>query len=225
MECHHGLPPSKAPSRLSVFDLDHTLLKVNTSYCFGWYLYQKGFFSFRTLVRCLSTYGVHKFGFISIPQLHRQTFRAIFYERFLSQVSGFVQPFLDQQLDSMVNIAVQTRLQEAQKEGEYTAILSSSPDFLVRPIAERLGINLWRATKYLTTPSGRFQEVNVFAGEDKANAIKEMSKDLKIDLSHITVFSDSFLDLPMLLIAGKAVAVSPDSRLKKWSVNYGWEII
>jgi len=45
-----------------------------------------------------------------------------------------------------------------------------------------------------------------------------------IDLAHSYFYSDSYNDLPMLERVGTAVAVNPDSRLRRHARRRGWSV-
>lgn len=212
--------------RLTVFDLDHTLLTVNSSFYFGSFLYRQKFFSFWKLPGCLIDYARHKWLGMSIHDLHTKIFKRLFIGRALSDVERHVNIFLKQSLDNLLYSPIVQRLLEAQHRGDDVLILSSSPDFLVKDIARRLHVSHWKATMYQTDEKGRLTAIShVMDGEDKANYIKELVDRKQFLRSAITVYSDSYLDLPILKMAGQAIGVGPDSHLKRVCLQNGWEIL
>lgn len=217
---------STSSSYLSVFDLDHTLLKVNSSFCFGTYLYREKYFSSLSLFYCLLYYARHKFLRMSINNLHHKTFKLLFQGRSLAELNCHVQVFLQQKLKDLFYPPALAALCKAQELGYYTALVSSSPDFLVKPIADYLQMTYWNATCYGPNEQGNLQSIlSIMEGQDKAVYVQKLSQQLEIPLSSLTVYSDSYLDLPVLKIAGNAIGVRPDSRLRKFCIKKGWEII
>ncbi len=81
--------------RLVIFDLDHTLLKVNSSFYFGFFLYRRKFFSFWTLLKCLNDYARYKWFRMSIYDLHTKTFKRLFKGRALNEISSYVDQFFN----------------------------------------------------------------------------------------------------------------------------------
>lgn len=212
--------------QLTVFDLDHTLLTSNSSFRFGFYLYQQKFFSFFKLVTCLSDYVRHKWLKMPIHKLHQKTFESLFKGHALSIIQEHVDQFLTLHLQKMLYHPVIQRLKEAQMRGDYILILSSSPDFLVEAIACRLGVKEWEATRYQTNHLGYFVQIaHILEGQDKADYVHHLTAKMNLPLTSVTVYSDSYLDLPILNLAGQAIAVSPDSQLKRICQQKGWEII
>lgn len=211
---------------LVAFDLDKTLLAVNSSFCFGRYLYQQNLFSFGTLLLCLTDYARHKWCGMSIQDLHLKSFKRLFKGRFLSDIRLHVDNFLTQNLIKMLYEPVKQRLKEAQDCGHEVIILSSSPDFLVKEIARRLEVSNWKATTYQVDEEGRFIGIShLLEGKGKADHLRELSLQMNIPLTSTTVYSDSYLDLPVLNLAGEAIAVAPDFRLKRICLQKGWEIL
>lgn len=211
---------------LIVFDLDHTLFKVNSSFRFGLFLYRKKFFSFWKLLACLSDYARHKWLNMSIQKLHAHSFSRLFKGHALSEILLHVDQFLTENFSSYLNESVVDRLKTAQDLGHQVMILSSSPDFLVGQIARRLCVDHWKATTYSVNSLGKFSTIShVMQGKDKADYIQKFAQEVSLPLSALTVYTDCSLDLPMLKIAGNAIGVNPDAQLKRICLHEGWEII
>lgn len=212
--------------QISIFDLDHTLLKVNSSYRFGNYLYRQKWISFSALTTCLANYAFHKLLGLSIEKTHRNIFKALFQDRSLFEIEQKVSLFLDQELENLLYQPAIRRLMQAQKKGEHIVILSSSPDFLVSAIADRLSVTDWKATSYSSNRQGYLENISkTLEGEDKAEYMDALAHQFNTPLSSMTFYSDSLLDLPALQKAGKAVGVMPDRRLKGICYKNGWEIL
>lgn len=211
---------------ITIFDLDHTLLTRNSSYFFGFYLYHKQVFSSFKLVAALADYVRHRFFGLSIQKLHEKSFERLFKGRSLPVIEHHVRGFLDEQLDQLLSPIVLERLRKAQRSGDYIMILSSSPDFLVSAIAERLSIDRWYATLYQTDHEERFTSIKkILDGEGKFQIVHDLGKREKWPVGKMTVYSDSHLDLPVLEMASHAVGVNPDSALRKVCLAKGWEIL
>jgi len=212
--------------KISVFDLDHTLLKVNSSSEFGIYLFRQKIISLSTLSMCLMNYFFHKFCNLSIKKLHKNIFAILFNGKSSSEINCQVTRFLNLKFTSFIRHSALQRLQIARQRGDYLVILSSSPNFLVEPIARLFGVNEWVATQYCENESKDLSYISSFCqGEDKADFVKLLSARFDIPLTAFTMYSDSYLDLPAMLIVGQAVGVSPDRKLKKICFQKGWEIL
>lgn len=211
---------------VDAFDLDHTLIDGNASFCFGTYLFRKKLFNVPTMLSLIFYYGRYKFFGMPVGKLHHKSFEKLFAGRLCRQIKQYAEAFLDEYLEKLIYAPALARLRYAQNNDHVTAIFSSSPDFLVESIAKRLGVQHWQATRYAVDATGYFDMVaNVFEGEDKATALHALVRDLGVGPEATTVYSDSVLDLPFLKAAGKAVAVNPDKGLRAVCQQQGWEVI
>lgn len=205
-----------------LFDLDHTLLLANSSFKFGWYLYGKKILPLFKMLYLFSCYGIHLLGGISITSLHAKTMRTFFQGRSIKELNSLAKAFLDTHLFSMQNEKVLSILRKVQGEGKFVAILSSSPDFLVKAIAERWKVTHTLGTQYQLNSDGVIGGLEVSVqGREKADFVKKLHYELK----ETAGFSDSIHDLQFLQAVGSPVAVNPDRKLKRESAKYGWEVI
>jgi len=213
-------------TKMSLFDLDNTLLKGNSSYHFGKYLYREGILSPWQAPNMLLSYGLHKTHLLSLQSLHERIFSSFFKALPLSFITPHVKVFLELHLHNFLYEPAYTLLQQAQKEGAYVAILSNSPDFLVSAIGKALGVCCSMGTKYAVDENGCFSHVSsLLDGDAKSLWMEEMRAILNIDRSLVTAYSDSILDLPFLSSAGVAVAANPDKQLRALCQSRGWQII
>ena len=163
---------------------------------------------------------------MSLKELHHKTFRAFLKGKNWDEILTHVEAFLDRYLEKMLNPTTIAHLKEAQKKGHYTLILSSSPSFLVKSIAERLKVNEWRATEYQVDHNRKLSKILfLILGSEKARHTIAAARRLRIDPKKIVVFTDSICDLPLAKIAGRVIAVNPDRRLKSHYRRKGWQII
>lgn len=213
-------------NKLVIFDLDHTLLRINSSFHFGIYLLQQRVLPFRKMISLLSYYVLFKVGCIDLRQLHEKTFKQFFYGFSVATMEGHVRQFLQAKLTHFIYKPALHKLQEAQKAGFYIAILSSAPDFLVNSIAAQLGVKMWRATIYQKNGKNFFSQITHFMdGYQKAKTVLYMMNDLQICKENVTAYTDSYLDLPLLQMVGNPIAVNPDKRLKMLCQQNHWPII
>ncbi|MBA3239075.1 MAG: haloacid dehalogenase-like hydrolase [Parachlamydiaceae bacterium] len=210
----------------SLFDLDHTLLKVNSSFSFGKFLYRRGLLGPAQLFHLGFVYALHTLGFFSITSVHKIVFKNLFCGRPSSFFEKEVHLFLEENFDEMLNEPVIERLKKAQANNHFVAILSSSPEFLVKAMANRLGVSHFDASVYAVDEKMHFLRIDrLVQGKDKALWTAAAAQNQSITMSNIAVYSDSILDLPFLQSGGIRIAVNPDSKLRKLCRLHKWEII
>ena len=212
--------------KVSCFDLDHTLFQVNSSFHFGVYLYKHGVFSFFTMLYLAGCYALHSLHLISISTLQNLIFEKLFLGRSYSFMHEHAKAFLAKNFYRIVYLPAITRLKQAQQEGHYTVILSSSPDFLVKLCAQRFKVDAWSATEYELDQNNCFSKISKFMlGKDKASYLQSLGDYLEVAREDMTAYSDSHLDLPFLEVAGTAIGVNPNNILRTACEENNWEIL
>lgn len=211
--------------KLAVFDLDKTLLASNSSYKFCQYLYRHKVISFWQLLLSLNYKIQYEISFLTLEEFHHKVFNSILLGMPLISLKKKVPAFLETFLSSSLYLPAVSELFSAQKRGDYTVILSNSPDFLVEHLAHFFQVDEWASTKYLVDKDFCLCKIaKLMEGRNKAAYVSELSRRFQISKDNITIYSDSYHDLLFLLEAGCPVAVNPDrrllkvARLRKWSV-------
>lgn len=217
---------SNSTKQYHLFDLDHTLLQVNSSFRFGIYLYRERLLPFTTMIYLLACYGFHKLGLLTTEQLHTQASQKFFYGRSLSQLKSYVHTFLDRELEGMKSGKVLSVLHSVQTEGHFTAILSNSPAFLVEEVARRMGVDTWAGTDYEVGEGDSLgKPLEQMIGVAKARFVRELQVGREVDQEDVFAYTDSILDLPFLEAVGNPVAVNPDAKLRKLCGVRGWRVL
>lgn len=144
----------------------------------------------------------------------------------LDALEKHVALFIEEFLPQFLNVSAIAELRRCQHLGYYTAIFSNSPDFIVKPIAEYLNVDNWKATSYAVDKHRKLQGIsNILTGEQKAQYLKQLKDNLHVDSQNVIAYSDSYADLPFLLASGQPVAVNPDKKLKAYAESHQWSII
>lgn len=211
---------------ISIFDLDHTLLRANISVEYGKFMYRHRILPRLALAYAIVVYFCHKWFGLSLHSLHQIIFRRCFKGIQLEILEESVTNFLDQYFEKYISNPVLNHLQKALSNGHYTVLLSNSPDFIVSAIAKRMGFHEWSATKYFFNNTGILEKItDIVDGHFKASYAQELMKQLRICNSKVSAYSDSVLDLPLLQVVGKKFVVNPNSKLKKIAIKNNWSVI
>jgi HAD superfamily hydrolase (TIGR01490 family) len=109
--------------------------------------------------------------------------------------------------------------------GRKVYIVSSSPEEVVRPLADRLGVDGVVATRAESVDGKYTGKLEFYCyREQKAEAIQQLADAVGIDLSGSFAYSDSITDQPMLEAVGNPVAVNPDRELRRLALQRGWKV-
>jgi len=215
--------PNCKKDKISVFDLDRTLLSVNSSFTYYFYLRKKKIFSFFSLFICLG-YLLQSFLFKLSPEmLHWKIFNRFLKGKKKKDVFGFVKEFYLKFLSKRFYKPAIKALKKAQKEGHFIYILSNSPEEIVKVIAKHLNIGAYKASKYKVDKDDVMLDIHfLMGGSEKAKFIKNLKEE---EEREIYAFSDSIWDFPLFSVADYKIAVNPDRRLKKIAKKNLWQVI
>lgn len=209
--------------QLHVFDLDGTLCKRNISFLFGQYLHKQGVINTGEALKSAFIYTLHLANFISIQALHQHLFEILFLNKKLALISSHVEPFLSQYWSNLEHPIAKSCFLQAKKQQHLTALFSSSPSFLVEPIAKLVGFDSCLATQYAVDKEGSLCHIAlVVDGKKKAAKLFELSQQHGIEDQSTVAYSDGENDLPMLKSAGKSIVFHPKKRLLKHCFANDW---
>jgi HAD superfamily hydrolase (TIGR01490 family) len=216
---------------LCLFDLDHTLLPIDSDHEFGKFMVSIGLadeahyrqkndqfyqqYVDGTLV--LSEYidfTTHVWRVLPEPEQ-----RAL-QERFMREI---IEPALKPQALQLV--------QTHAEQGDTIAIVTATNEFVTRPIADAFGVADLIAVKLGLDDQGRvngkIDGVPSFK-EGKITRVvqwlSERGQSLE-DFKRVTFYSDSPNDLPLLELATDPVATNPSEALKMHALSKGWRVL
>lgn len=119
-------------------------------------------------------------------------------------------------------------IEQHRAEGRPVVMATTTPEHLIRPLADLLGFDHVLATRYGTKDDGRFDgsiRGPFVWSTGKLAAVKHFAAAHDIDLGESFAYSDSIFDLPLLQAVGSPAAVNPDPRLTMYAVARRWPIV
>jgi putative phosphoserine phosphatase / 1-acylglycerol-3-phosphate O-acyltransferase len=130
-------------------------------------------------------------------------------------------------LEALVGRYTRPLLDEHRRNGHLLVLATTTPEVLVRPLAERLGFDDVLATRY-GEENGRFtgRIVGRFVwGPGKLSTVREWAGERGVELRESYAYSDSIYDYPLLSAVGHAAAVNPDPALIPVAVLRRWPVL
>jgi HAD superfamily hydrolase (TIGR01490 family) len=207
------------------FDMDKTLIAENSGTLYMKYRYERGEVNAWDLARGLGAYLRYKAGVLDIER---------WTKGMLAEFKGQSEIALTREANRWFKDAVvQTVYPEAAEiiewhkaQGHVVAIVSGATRFVVKPLAEHLGIRHFLYTR-LEVEDGRFtgrviEPVCFEAG--KIHWLEQLVATQRIDLARSWFYSDSITDLPLLELVGHPVVTNPDPRLYREAARRRWPV-
>jgi HAD superfamily hydrolase (TIGR01490 family) len=219
--------------RIALFDVCNTIASVSTLDDFvEHFLLSPG----RNL-RGGRAIGVERAAMKALQFLRRfRLIRGAWYKQYLlSRFRGYsaadlaplAQRYVDERLTRLLKREIVGRLEKFRAEGFAVYLVSGALDVYLKPLADLLGAGLI-STELEQDGKGRY--TGRIAGEEcsgpnKVVRVKAIFAAEEINWNESVAFGDSFLDVPMLSLVGKAFVVDPDPRLEQIARQKGWQII
>jgi HAD superfamily hydrolase (TIGR01490 family) len=121
-------------------------------------------------------------------------------------------------------------VKQHQDAGDHVMIVTATNEFVTRPIAQVFGVSELIAVELARDPQGWI--TGEIAGtpsfkEGKVARVAQWlaTRGLSWTDVHITFYSDSVNDLPLLEMAQTPVATNPDARLRQLATDRGWRTL
>lgn len=208
----------------ALFDLDKTLLDASSGQLYARFQYRTGQMSRWQLAR-VAWWGVLSgLGVLNMEDL---------IPRLLADAAGDDADEMRRQCDLWfvedvaphVTERGRQRVAEHQGQGHVIGIVSASTQFVVRPMADYLGIPGQYVCTHLESEEGRLTgkvAPPVCYGAGKVVWAERFAAEQGVDLDASYFYTDSISDLPLLERVGYPVAVNPDLRLRRLAAKRGW---
>ncbi len=210
------------------FDLDKTVIAKASVVAFGTSLYREGLISRRTILRGL--WGQLVYLHLGADEARIARMRASVLALTKGWEQHRVREIVEEALESVVAPIVYAEALELirahRHAGRLVVIVSASPEEIVVPLADYLGVDAAIASRPDIDADGRYTGTMTFDafGAHKVAAMRDLADARGIDLAASYAYSDSATDIPMLEVVGHPVAVNPDRELARTAAERGWEV-
>ncbi|MEY2253549.1 MULTISPECIES: HAD family phosphatase [Comamonas] len=217
-------------TRLALFDLDHTLLPLDSDYEWGEFTLRKGWCD-------KQEFGSRNAAFFADYQKGTLDIHA--YVRFATEAIRKLGPqaaddahlaFMQEVIEPHIQPAALALLQQHRDAGDTIVIVTATNEFVTRPIAKALGVDHLLAVNLARDASGWITGEIDGVPTMRAGKVTRMEawmaeRGLSWDSVDSIFYSDSMNDVPLLEKVNTPVATNPDDRLRQLATERGWRIL
>lgn len=216
--------------KLALFDLDHTLLPIDSDHSWGEFTVELGWRDAATFRQRNDDYYAHyQAGTLDIHD----------YVRFATEaacVRGPVEAarahnrYMDEVIRPRILPEALDLVRGHQRAGDTVVIVTATNEFVTRPIAQAFGVSELIAVELERNPhgwiTGEIRGTPSFR-EGKVTRVEQWLADRGLTWPDVEMsfYSDSMNDLPLLEKAQHPVATNPDPRLRQLAGQRGWRIL
>ena len=216
--------------KLALFDLDHTLLPIDSDHSWGEFTIVLGWTDAQTFrQRNDEFYAHYQAGTLDIHDYVRFATEATCVHGPLEAAQAHNR-YMDEVIRPRILPQALDLVRAHQRAGDMVMIVTATNEFVTRPIADAFGVseliavelerdgNGWITGEIRGTPSFR---------EGKVERVAQWLAARRLGWSDVelTFYSDSMNDLPLLEKAQNPVATNPDARLRQLAIQRGWRIL
>lgn len=215
---------------ICLFDLDHTLLPLDSDHAWGQYTTHMGWTDADDFAqRNDAFYRQYQQGELDIHayvQFATQAAR----ERGLQASTIAHQAFMRDVIIPAIRPEATALVQRHRAQGDRLLIVTATNEFVTAPIAEAFGIDTLIAVQLERDPNGEITGQIAGTpsfGPGKVVRLQQWLEQQGLTWAGIrsTFYSDSINDLPLLEKVNHPVATNPDARLRAVAQQRGWPIL
>jgi len=216
---------------LALFDLDLTLLPIDSDHAWGEFMIELGWVdavAFRAGNDAF--YADYRAGRLDIAA-YIAFAAAPLRKRSAAELASGRERFMREVVAPALGPAAQTLVDSHRALGDRLALVTSTNDFITTPIAAALGIDALIATRLERdadgAPTGRIDGEPAFREGKVARVGQWLAASGAgwSDFARISVYSDSLNDLALLERATDPVATNPSPELEAVARARGWRIL
>jgi HAD superfamily hydrolase (TIGR01490 family) len=217
--------------RLALFDLDHTLLPIDSDHGWGEFTVSIGWRDAAVFkARNDAFYEEYKRGQLKPAEYLMFATEAIRQQGATKSLAARAE-YVQTVIEKNVKPAALELVQKHRAAGDALLMVTATNEFVTAPIAQRFGMDHliavqlekgddgWYTGCWTGTPS--YKEGKV---ERVLQWLAQQGKSWQ-DVTHSIFYSDSMNDLPLLEKVHEPVATNPDPRLRALAQERGWKIL
>lgn len=221
-------------SSLALFDLDHTLLPIDSDRSWGQFLSDIGAVDRERYQQCNDEfYGHYQAGTLNMDEFLRFALAPLAAHS-RAQLDIWHKQFMQQIIKPVLSASALALVEQHRRQGDMCAIVTATNSFIARPIAQAFGIDTLIATELATVDGSPHADFNGFVEgvpsfrEGKITRTEQWLSELGLNwesFEKVYFYSDSINDLPLLEKVNMPIATNPDPTLRATAQAKNWSII
>ncbi|WP_136248126.1 HAD family hydrolase [Halomonas borealis] len=212
---------------LAIFDLDNTLLSIDSDHAWGEFLLEQGAVDPVAYKEANDRFMAdYEAGTLDMAEFLAVALKPL-TEHSPAQLAAWHQQFMVSKIEPHILPRGEELVARHRANGDTLLIITATNRFITGPIAERLGIDELIAVEPERIDgryTGRVSGVPSFR-EGKVTRLTEWLERRALSLHDTWFYSDSHNDLPLLERVDHPVAVDPDASLRAAAEARDWRII
>jgi len=218
---------SKGSTVAAFFDLDRTLIDVNSGTLYARYEYENGRIGAGQLLISLAYMGLYYLSLVDVEAAYAKAL-AHYRGETSDSLHERTRVWFDRDVAHRLQPGAKAALEEHRLLGHRIVLLTSSSQYMAQTVSSAWGLDGWIANRFPTDEQGRLLgsiESPFCYGPGKVTRAESWAVERNVDLDASFFYTDSLSDLPMLLRVGNPRVVKPDPRLRREARRRGWPVL
>ena len=216
---------------LTLFDLDGTLLPIDSDHAFGQFMVDIGWADREQFgQRNEEFFQQYQRGQLDVPA-YIDFATSAWRHRPLDEALAGRERFMQDVLRKHIHGSARALVGQHQAAGDWVVMATATNEFVTTPIAAEFGIAHLIAVELERDANGRV--TGGIKGVPSLGAGKLLrvqnwlaqQGQMLADFEHVTFYSDSTNDLPLLEQATEPVATNPSPALERIAIERGWRVL
>jgi HAD superfamily hydrolase (TIGR01490 family) len=213
--------------RLAFFDLDKTILSVNSGSLWVRREVALGYLSKRKALRAMTWLARYHLGFASAEAMVAEAVAHVVGTS-SDELRARTERFFQEEVRTTYRPGALQAIEQHRREGRKLVMLTSSSNYLAELVAQELRFDSVLCNRLEVDAAGMHtgQVVGgVCFGPGKLPHAQREADRLGVPLRDSAFYTDSYSDLTVLEAVSEPVAVNPDPRLRRYAHKRGWLIV
>ena len=208
--------------RAAFFDMDNTVLSVESGMSWVRFLYRRGELPPRTLAKAIYWHALYKLAILDMDAVFAKLALGVRGDSEAEMIAK-CEIWHRDHVAPAVAPAARVAIEHHRQAGHLVVLATGSTQYAARPVARGVGIDHVLSSE-LEVDRGVFtgRASALCFGQHKVALAERWAAQHGVDLAASYFYSDSYNDLPMLERVGTAIAVNPDARLRRHAMRRGW---
>ncbi|UNU73632.1 HAD-IB family hydrolase [Moraxella nasovis] len=218
-------------ANLALFDLDMTLLDVDSDHSWGQYIVQEGLVDAKIYADANDKFYQDYINGTLDAVEYNEFVAAFLTTKTYDELDVYRKQYLQKVIVPAMRPKAIAAIAKHRQMGDTVVVISATNDFVVVPIAALFGVDSEHTLatrlefingRYTGKVLGRpnFKDGKIY----HLDAFIDDKKQAGITFDRLIAYSDSKNDLPLLSRADDAICVNPDAVLREHAIKNGWRI-
>ena len=208
----------------ALFDMDNTLLRVDTGMSWTKFLYRRGELPPKMVAKAVYWSTLYKLAVLDMEAVFTKLcldLEGDSEDEMIAKCDVWYREHIAREIAPAARVAVEHH----RRAGHLVVLATGSTCYAARPVARGVGIEHVLSSE-LEVERGAFtgRASALCFGQHKVALAERWAERHGVDLAASYFYSDSYNDLPMLQRVGTAIAVNPDTRLRRHARSRGWAV-